>query len=323
ESAANLTKQLLAFSRKQIIDPRTIDPNEQIGKMKNILSRLIGEDIHLSFHLQQGVQSIKVDRSQLQQIIINLAVNARDAMPKGGSLTLETANVVLDEQFCRCHAYPIQSRHVMIAVSDTGIGMSKETMEHLFEPFFTTKGAGKGTGLGLATVYGAAKQNGGIIDVYSEQGAGTTFKIYFPVNDGQEDASPLQIDENMRMGTETILVVEDNPLVLNYAFSILQKLGYTILKAANGEEALETARSYSGTIDMMMTDIILPGMNGWTLAQLICESRPGMKVLYNSGYTEDTIVERGVLKKGLHFIGKPFSAFALASKIREVLDGKE
>jgi PAS domain S-box-containing protein len=319
ESASELTRQLLSFSRKQIIDPKIVNINAFLDTMHKMLTRVIGEDIRLRSVSQPDLRSTKVDISQIQQIIMNLAINARDAMPDGGILSIETANVVLDEVFCRRHAYPIPGEHVMIAVSDTGIGMSRETQDHLFEPFFTTKAIGKGTGLGLATVYGAVKQNNGVIDVYSEPGKGSCFKVYFPAVAGSPDASPIRTDETIPGGSETILLVEDNPMVLRFAESALRLLGYTVYTASSGEEALEVLDESTMMIDLVMTDVILSGMNGKALAEKIGEKYPHIKILFNSGYTEDAIIAHGVLDGELNFIGKPFSAAALARKIREVL----
>ena len=321
ESAADLTRQLLAFSRKQIINPRVINLNDVIDNMQNMLIRLIGEDITLRVILQPGLYPVKIDATQIQQIIMNLVINARDAMPEGGSLIIETGNLTLDEEYCRRHDYPINSEHVMLVVSDTGLGLTDEIKEHLFEPFFTTKSQGKGTGLGLATVYGAVRQNGGTINVYSEENHGTTFRIYFPISVDDISSLPLQWkQDHMPAGTETILLVEDNPLVLDFAKGILVMLGYTILTAANAEDAINTADNYNERIDLLMTDVILPGMNGHSLAEILQIKKPEMKILFNSGYTEETIVTKGVLNKGLHFISKPFSAMAISQKIREVLD---
>lgn len=322
KSAAELTKQLLAFSRKQIIEPKVINLNDLIENMNKMLVRLIGENITLRTNPQAGLFLIKVDPGQIEQIILNLVVNARDAMPEGGVLTMETANVVLDEAYRQSHAYAALGEHVMLAVSDTGTGMDEDIKQHLFEPFFTTKAQGKGTGLGLATVYGVVRQNDGTIEIYSEPGQGTCFKIYFPRAVGENTAVPMAIGEkSMPGGNETVLVVEDNPLVLEFARGVLEHLGYRVLTAASGEEALDLYSAQSGEVQLLMTDVILPGMNGRRLADVLIARHPDLKVLYDSGYTADGIVNHGVLEQGLHFIGKPFSAYALAHKIREVLDG--
>jgi len=322
QSAAELVGQLLAFSRKQIIDPKVINLNISIESMHKMLERIIGENLKLCFNLQKNINNIKVDLTQMQQIIINLMVNARDAMPDGGVVTVETSNVVLDDSFSGRHDYSVRGDHVMLAISDSGTGMSNETMEHLFEPFFTTKELGKGTGLGLSTVYGAVKQNSGTINVYSEPGKGTSFKIYFPVV--SEDVSEIYTYENdeLSAGTESILLVEDNPFVIQFSENILQSLGYEVTSAQSGEEALEILENNKKHFDLLITDVVLPGINGRALAEKVIKIAPDIKVLFNSGYTENTIVAHGVLDRGLNFISKPFSAFDLANKIREVL-GKD
>jgi PAS domain S-box-containing protein len=321
-SAAELTKQLLAFSRRQIIDPKTVNLNDIIRSMEKMLIRLIGENIVLKTVLQDDLCCVKVDMSQMQQILVNLAVNARDAMPGGGLLIIETANVVLEPEYPEKHACSCIGHHAMISVSDSGEGIAPEVMEHIFEPFYTTKKEGKGTGLGLATVYGAVKQNNGTIYVYSEEGRGANFKVYFPSvpSVGQTSAALNSDQEASLSGTETILLVEDNDLVLKFSLKALERQGYTVLAAANAEEAIKIARTYDGVIELLMTDVILPGMNGMLLSREIEKIRPSIGVLFNSGYAEDAIVAQGVLYKGLNFIGKPFSALALARKVREVLD---
>lgn len=320
KSAAELVGQLLAFSRKQIIDPKVVNLNTSIENMRKMLERIIGENIILRFNPQRNIHNLKIDITQMQQIIINLMANARDAMPDGGIVTIETANVVLDDSFGARHNYHLHGDHVMLAVSDNGSGISRDTMEHLFEPFYTTKEMGKGTGLGLSTVYGAVKQNNGVINVYSEEGKGTSFKIYFPAVD--EDASELHLDMNddLPPGTESILLVEDNPYVLQFSEGVLRLLGYDVTTAHNGEEAIEILKSGNRHYDLLMTDVILPGINGRALAETILEMQPDIRVLFNSGYAENAIVAHGVLDRGLNFISKPFSAYDLANKIREVLD---
>jgi len=322
QSAAELTRQLLAFSRKQIIEPRLLDPAAEIGKIKGLLARLIGEDVELVINAEPGRAVIKADPGQLEQILFNLIVNARDAMPDGGRLSLEVSGSVLDENYAASHPYCVPGEHVMISVSDTGHGMSPEVQQHLFEPFFTTKPKGKGTGLGLATVYGAVRQNGGTIEVYSEVGLGTTFKIYFPrlKSESPETEQPAGSDD-IPTGSETILLVEDSPLVLSFAHELLERLGYHVVAARNGEEALAIAGD-CGRIDLLLTDVIMPGMNGRMLADRLSRSCPGLRVLYASGYTSNAIVHHGVLEEGINFINKPYSEQALARKIREVL-GKD
>ncbi len=321
KSAAALTQQLLAFSRKQIIEPQIINLNDLIDRLHKMLVRMIGENIHLRTVTQPGLFSVKVDPGQIEQIILNLAVNARDALPDGGLLIIETANVMLEDSYCQRHADALPGEHVMLTVSDNGTGMNPEVKAHLFEPFFTTKAPGMGTGLGLATVYGAVKQNMGTIEVYSEPGQGTSFKIYFPRN--TQDVVPLIKDiatADLLTGSETILLVEDNPLVLEFSRSVLDLLGYNVLSATTGEEALTRAMNHNGTIHLLLTDVILPGINGRILADKLKVARPELKILFASGYTENLIVTKGVLEQGLHFIGKPFGAHSLARKIRELLD---
>jgi CheY-like chemotaxis protein len=264
---------------------------------------------------------VKVDPGQFQQVLMNLAVNARDAMPGGGKIVIETANVDLDETYCASHAYVTPGRYVMLAVSDTGQGMSDEVKAHIFEPFFTTKPRGSGTGLGLATTYGAVHQAGGSIEVYSEVGIGTTIKIYLPRVEG-EAASPAHEDRPtvIPCGTETVLVVEDEATVRTLCVRILERLGYKVPQARNGAEAIAVARGYAERIDLLLTDVVMPGMNGADLATQLVLHHPEMKVLFTSGYTDDAIVRHGVLDEGVSFIGKPYTPLALARKVREVLD---
>jgi PAS domain S-box-containing protein len=320
DRAGALTNQLLAFSRRQIMRPRVINVNDLVTQTQKMLQRLIGEDIELVLHLEPGAGNLKADPGHVEQAIVNLAVNARDAMPLGGRLTIETANVVLDENYVRTHMGVKPGEFAMIAVSDTGHGMDAETRRRIFEPFFTTKEKGKGTGLGLATVYGMIKQTGGDIWVYSEPGQGTTFKLYFPrvaepVSDSPESEAALA----RRSGGETILVVEDESSVRDLTVRILRQLGYTILTASCGDEALEISRSHTGPIDLLLTDVVMPNMSGRQLADTLQASRPGTKVLFLSGYTENTVVHHGVLDAGVDFLPKPFSRENLARKLREVL----
>lgn len=320
-SAASLIKQLLAFSRKQIIEPKVVDLNALISNMHKMLVRLIGEDINLKTIPQENIKSVRIDPSQFEQILVNLSVNARDAMPDGGVLTIETASVELDENYCRTHSGVTPGPYVMLAVSDTGYGMSEEVLEHIFEPFFTTKPKSEGTGLGLATAYGAVKQANGSIEVYSETGRGTTFKIYLPAVN--EKAHALESDKNNEIlltGNETVLLVEDELMVRNLAVRLLGKMGYRVIEAANGKDALKLASDFSEKIDLLMTDVVMPGMNGRQLSENLKEIHPETKVLFTSGYTENIIAHHGVVEKGLNFIGKPYSMNLLARKIRETLD---
>ena len=322
ERAATLTQQLLAFSRKQIIEPKVMHLDRLVAEVHAMLSRLIGENIEIQTITGKSPGLVKIDPGQFQQILMNLVVNARDAMPGGGKIVIETSNVDLDEGYCAAHPYVASGRFVMLAVSDTGQGMSEEVKAHIFEPFFTTKERGSGTGLGLATTYGAVKQSGGSIEVYSEVGIGTTFKIYLPrveevAVEPEEDGRPADLPG----GTETVLLVEDEDTVRSLGVRILKDLGYRILQARNGDEALALATGYGERIDLLLTDVVMPGMSGKELATRLAPHRPETKVLFTSGYTDDAIVNHGVLDEGVSFIGKPYTPVALARKVREVLDG--
>jgi signal transduction histidine kinase/HAMP domain-containing protein len=321
ERAASLTKQLLAFSRKQIIEPKVLDLNLLMADLGKMLVRLIGENIDLKTVHGKGLGQIKVDPGQFEQVLINLAVNARDAMPDGGTLLIETANVDLDEEYCAQRPYQIHpGRFVRLAVSDTGCGMTEETSKHIFEPFFTTKATGEGTGLGLSMIYGAVKQSGGSIEAYSEVGKGTTIKIYLPRVEG-EAVKPVKDDRPTVLpgGTERVLVVEDDDTVRNLCGRILERLGYKMMPARDGAEAIAVAQKYGDRIDLMLTDVVMPGMNGSELATQLVLHHPEMKVLFTSGYTDDAISRHGVLDEGVSFIGKPYTPLALARKVREVL----
>ncbi len=321
ESAAALTRQLLAFSRKQLIEPKRLDLNELISSLNKMLTRLIGEDVELKTIKEKHLGVVKIDPGQCEQILVNLAVNARDAMPNGGKLVIETENVELDEEYCRLHTNAVPGHYVRMVVSDNGHGISDEVKEHLFEPFFTTKPKGRGTGLGLATIYGTVKQAGGNIEVYSEVGKGTAFKIYLPIVEEQTTRlNGNQVSTKMQGGKETILLVEDEKVVRDLAIRILTRLGYRVLKAANGESALKLVQQFDGPIDLLMTDVVMPGMNGRQLAEKLVTFYPDIKILYSSGYTENTIAHHGVIEEGLNFIGKPYSLQNLAKKLREVLE---
>ncbi|MGA3016103.1 MAG: PAS domain S-box protein [Bryobacteraceae bacterium] len=320
DRAAALTNQLLAFSRRQIMRPRVISVNTVLGQTEKMLRRLIGEDVELVLRLDAGAGNIRADPLHVEQAVVNLAVNARDAMPLGGRLTIETGNVTLDENYARTHMGVKPGEFVLIAVSDTGHGMDAETRRRIFEPFFTTKEKGKGTGLGLATVYGMIKQTGGDIWVYSEPGRGTTFKLYFPrVAESASDLAEGDACLANRAGGETILVVEDEKAVRELTVRMLQQLGYVILTASSGVEALEIGQTHQGTIHLLLTDVVMPAMSGRHLADQLLVERPGTKVLYLSGYTENTVVHHGVLDAGVNFLPKPFSREGLARKLREVL----
>ncbi|MFH1742854.1 MAG: response regulator [bacterium] len=321
ERAATLTRQLLAFSRRQVLQPETLNLNTLIADMDKMLRHLIGEDIEVLTTLCPDLGQVKVDPGQIEQVIMNLAINARDAMPQGGKIIMETANVDLDEDYTRGHAGASPGPHVMLALSDTGCGMDAETRERVFEPFFTTKEKGKGTGLGLSTVYGIVKQSGGCIYLYSEPGKGATFKIYLPrVEEATESAKPKRTSTGSYRGTETILLVEDEEVVRNLVSRMLKEHGYTVLEASSGSEALQMCARREGPIHLLVTDVVMPGMSGRDLSERLSSERPEIKVLYMSGYTDNAIVQHGVLEEGVHFLQKPIMPEALARKVREVLD---
>lgn len=318
--AKSLTTQLLAFSRKQVMQPKVLDLNGVVKDLDNMLRRLIGEHIEMRTVLSDDLGSVKADPGQIEQVLLNLAVNARDAMPNGGSLTIETSNVELDGGYTQTHRFVEAGSYVMIAVSDSGSGMSAELQSRIFEPFFTTKEKGKGTGLGLATVYGIVKQSGGSIWVYSEVGQGTTFKIYLPRVDEVATACEAAATAKEQLsGTETILLVEDEEAVRQMAREILKSNGYHVLHANDGNHAMQVAGQYEGAIDVMVTDVVMPHLGGRELAEKLSRARPDMRVLYMSGYTDDAIVHHGVLDGRAAFLEKPFTPDALALKVREVL----
>jgi signal transduction histidine kinase len=320
DRATALTRQLLAFARKQILDSQVLDLNGLILNLDRLLRRLIGEDVELVTLPASDLGYIKADANQIEQVLVNLAVNARDAMPNGGKLTIETANVILDDIFAQQHVSVIPGAYIMLAVGDTGIGIPPEQQAHVFEPFFTTKESSKGTGLGLATCYGIIKQHGGNIWVYSEVGRGTTFKVYLPRTSEAASALPTsQTEEAARGGHETVLLTEDEEAVRRLTARVLRSLGYTVLEAADGEEALHISGEYGGVIDMLLTDVVLPRFSGLALAEQLLDRRPSVKVLFMSGHTDHTIVHHGVLVSSASFLQKPFSSELLARKIREVL----
>jgi two-component system, cell cycle sensor histidine kinase and response regulator CckA len=321
--ATSLTRQLLAFSRKQVLQTRVLDLNALIRTLERMLQRLIGEDVKLEISLAAELGAVRADPGQIEQIVMNLAVNARDAMPSGGRLTIETANVELDDGYAQLHPGVVPGPYILLAVSDTGTGMDAETRSHLFEPFFTTKEQSKGTGLGLATVYGIVTQSEGHVWVYSEPGRGATFKIYLPRV--AESVEPLPLAATGRTaggGAETVLLAEDDPAVREIASEVLAHRGYRVLRAPEGQTALEMARAHAGTIALLVTDIIMPGMTGRDLAEALVLERPGVRVLYMSGYTDDAVVRHGVLQAGLPYLQKPFTPEDLAHKVRELLDRK-
>ncbi len=323
ERAAALTRQLLAFGRRQVLQPQVLDLNGVVANMDKMLRRLIGEDVDLVTACLEGLGRVKVDPGQIEQVIMNLAVNARDAMPRGGKLTLETANVELDEAYARDHVAVKPGPYVMLAVSDTGCGMDAETQKHIFEPFFTTKEQGKGTGLGLATVYGIVKQSGGNIWVYSEPGRGTTFKIYLPrMDEAVKMKGHSESPAATARGTETVLLVEDEDAVRTLVRGVLESSGYQVLEANGGTQALLISERYKKPIHLMLTDVVMSQMGGRELAEQLVGRHPETKVLYMSGYTDNAIVHHGVLDADTPFLQKPFAPDAVARKVREALDGE-
>jgi two-component system cell cycle sensor histidine kinase/response regulator CckA len=321
--AADLTKQLLAFSRQQFIEPRVLDTNAIVREVEKLLKRLIGEDVELTMHLSPNTGNIRIDPSQLEQILLNLAVNARDAMPEGGKLILETSFVELDETYARQHLGAKAGDFVLLAVSDTGTGMDSQTMARIFEPFFTTKPEGRGTGLGLSTVYGIVKQNNGYVMAYSEVGHGTTFRIYFPSVRATSEVQYQKTDQGeFAKGCETILLVEDEPALRELARELLEANGYKVIEADRGEQAIRLVEDSQAPINLLLTDVVMPGIGGKQLATRLLELRPGLQVLYMSGYTDDVINNRGVLCENTLVLPKPFSRAILLRRVREALDMK-
>lgn len=322
ERAANLTRQLLAFSRRQILDFKVINLNTLLKDLDKMLNRILGEDIDLVYHLAEDIGKVKTDPGQIEQVILNLAVNARDAMPSGGKLTIETLNMELLGAYAKTHMEVTPGHYVMLSVSDSGAGMTNEVRERIFEPFFTTKEKGKGTGLGLSTVYGIVKQSGGNINVYSEPGFGTTFKIYLPrVEEEEDNLQRKDLDISLSTGNETILLAEDEQSVRELAARILRDRGYQVYEAPDGKDALNMVQGHPEIkIDLLLTDVVMPGMSGKELADRLKLSMPDIKVLFISGYTDNAIVHHGVLMEGVEFLQKPFTNEALARKVREVLD---
>ena len=319
--SADLTRQLLAFARKQTVAPRVLDLNETIEGMLKMLRRLIGENIDLAWHPAKTPNWLKMDPSQIDQILANLCVNARDAIGETGKVTIETEPAVFDDAYCATHPGFSPGDFVLLAVSDDGCGMDSETLLHVFEPFFTTKKVGEGSGLGLATVYGIVKQNRGFINIYSEKGHGTTFKIYLPRHAAADaPAPPQQAPQPIARGSETILLVEDEPMLLHMTRMMLEHAGYHVLPAALPADALRLADQHTGVIHLLMTDVVMPAMNGRELASALQDRHPHLKRLFMSGYTANVIAHHGILDPGVHFIQKPFSASALAAKVRETLD---
>jgi len=322
--SADLTRQLLAFARKQTVAPKVLNLNDAVAGMLSMLRRLIGEDVEVQWQPAADLWPVKVDPSQIDQILANLSVNARDAITGVGTLTIETCNCTLDERYCAANVGTAPGDFVRLTVSDSGCGMDRETLAHLFEPFFTTKVMGKGTGLGLATVYGIVKQNHGFVNVYSEPNLGTTFTIYLPRHLGSGIRAPSEhAPEAAVRGHETILVVEDEAAILSLSARVLEQQGYTVLAAGTPGEAIRLAHEHGEAIDLLMTDVVMPEMNGRVLARNLLALYPDLKRLFMSGYTADVIAHHGVLDHGVHFIQKPFSVQALAAKVREVLDAQD
>jgi two-component system, cell cycle sensor histidine kinase and response regulator CckA len=322
DRASSLTSQLLAFSRRQVIRPRIIDLNDVVRNMEKLLRRVIGEDIDLATHLDPVLASVEADPGHLEQVIMNLVVNARDAMPAGGKVTVETTNVMLDEDYAGNHSAVAPGPYVQLAISDTGEGMTEETRRRIFEPFFTTKEMGKGTGLGLSIVYGIVKQNGGDIWVYSQRGRGTTFKIYLPaVFSGKSEETKRPVVSASERGRETVLLVEDEANVRKLVRAMLKKQGYTILESKDVHDAIRLARDRREPIDLLLTDVVMPDLSGPELAEQLVSIHPEIKVLYMSGYADNAIVRHGVLPPDAAFVQKPFPPEALHSKVREVLGG--
>jgi PAS domain S-box-containing protein len=322
ERAGALTKQLLAFSRRQVLQPKVLEVNRLVSSMTAMLQRLIGEDVDLRIVLRPDVGRVHADPGQVEQVLMNLVVNARDAMPKGGILTVETANVELDESYASRHIEVRSGPYVMLAVSDNGAGMDEATRARLFEPFFTTKGAGKGTGLGLSTVFGIVKQSGGSLQVYSEPGSGTSVKVFLPRIEQPAALDPETQKKTARRGHETVLLVEDDDMVRNLVRETLERDGYTVIDANSPTEARRAADRHQGAINLLITDVIMPKTNGRELAEQLLKRRPNLKVLYMSGYTDSAIASSGVLQKEMSFLQKPFTPAALVNKVREVLENE-
>ncbi len=320
ERSANLTRQLLAFARKQVASPRVLDLESTVDSMLRMLGRLIGEDVDLVWRPASTPSTVVMDPAQVDQILANLCVNARDAIgQRPGKITIETGQAEFDRQYCEAHAGLVPGSYAVLTVSDDGCGMDRETLQSIFEPFFTTKGVGEGTGLGLATVYGIVKQNQGFINVYSEPGQGTVFRIYLPRQEGRADRSGARAVAMPAGGDETVLVVEDEASILDLTRTMLARLGYRVLTAGAPAEAIQLARAHAGTIDLLITDVVMPGMNGRDLVDALHAHHPDLRCLFMSGYTADVIAHRGVLEDGVHFIQKPFSTASLAAKVREAL----
>jgi two-component system, cell cycle sensor histidine kinase and response regulator CckA len=320
EQAAALTRQLLAFSRRQVLHPVTLELNDIVGGMEPMVRRIIGDDVNVGVRLAPDLPAVEADRAQVERVILNLAANARDAMPHGGRLTIETAAVELDEDYVSSRGEGTPGANVLLAVSDTGVGMSEEVRRHLFEPFYTTKAAGAGTGLGLATVFGVVKQSGGSIYVYSEEGRGTTFKIYLPAATGAAEPAAAA-DGAAELGTETVMLVEDDESVRNLVQTMLETKGYRVLAAAGADEAERLCTESSCPVDLLLTDVVMPEVNGRVLAERLSERSPSLRILFMSGYSDEAVYRHGEISPNASFIEKPFTDRTLARKVREVLDG--
>lgn len=318
--AADLTRQLLMFSRQQVLEPKVIDLNEVLANMEKMFQRILGADIDLVARFATNLETVRVDPSSIEQVLMNLVVNARDAMPTGGKLTLETANIDLDDTYAEQHLGVIPGPHVMLAVTDTGKGIDKATQARIFEPFFTTKEKGKGTGLGLSTVFGIVQQSGGSIWLYSEPGQGTAFKVFLPAVARTSQIAQSSVAPRDHRGSETILLVEDEDQVRVVTGSILRKNGYEVIEARNAGEALLKAEQHRARIHLMLTDVIMPQLSGPELAKRLMGVRPDMRTLCMSGYTGDSVVRHGVLEASVSFLQKPITAASLTAKVREVLD---
>jgi len=324
QRAAALTRQLLAFSRQQVLKPTVLNLNAVVNNVSKMLVRMVGEDVSLCFVPGPGLGSVRADLGQVEQVLMNLAVNARDAMPQGGKITIETANAELDESFAQHHPSVRPGAYVVLSLSDTGCGMDAKTVARIFEPFFTTKPPGKGTGLGLSTVYGIVKQSEGHVWVYSEPAKGASFKIYLPrVDEPAESLLPDAVSLNQKIcgGAETVLLVEDDESLRTLAFKLLEDSGYKVLEANDPQVAIDLSNQHKGTIDLLITDVIMPVMSGNELAKFLLTSRPGMKVLYISGYTGDVIARHGVLDEGTQLLEKPFTRKTFLTKVRQVIEG--
>ncbi len=320
ERAAKLTRQLLAFSRKQIIQPKVVNLNEIVDNMQSMLKRVIGEHINLNWFPGFKLGKISADVSMMEQVLANLCINSRDAMPDGGTLTIETQNVVFDKEYCKSHTWARIGRYVLLSITDTGHGISKEALPHVFEPFFTTKGKGRGTGLGLSTVYGIIRQHEGMINVYSEMDTGTTFKLYYPICERQAKEIDNLIETPIAAGNETILLAEDDDSVRSLAVLVLQQAGYTVLPASDGIEAVKKFNENRKSIDLLILDVVMPNLGGYEVLKKVLEKSPGTPALFCSGYSENSIHNKFVLKEGIRLIEKPYTSRQLLEAVRKTLD---